>query len=295
MRSTPPSSRRLHSRSPRHNHLAAIAQVVDDACVDDPGHVLVHLQEPCSEVTLGLKSSDIGVHPFELLAGFTAPEDWWAFGIRARGRAHHLDDPGRVTEGIATTFLVDRNGGEASRLRAGDVVTPLSGPAQGTVADLCRRVLGVATPAAPASTHHLWATLWLDGLLTEWARPERRRAVSADLGALTALHPATGGEPIADLAAFAAITSAHAHRWSWSALRHAAEPLPLPDGPLPPAVAAWMDDGFFARWTIGAYPSLATLARDLRGLLGDDLGRRLLEAVVTVLEPTPSDPLPPGA
>lgn len=295
MRSTTPSSRRLRSRPPRHDHLAAVAQVVDDACVDDPGHVLVHLQEPRSEVALGLKSSDIGVHPFELLAGFTAPGDWWAFGIRARGRAHHLDDPGRVTEGIATTFLVDRDGAEASVLRAGDVVTPLSGPAQGTVADLCRRVLGLPTPAAPASTHHFWTTVWLDGLLTEWARPERRRAVSADLGALTALHPATGGEPIADLAALASITSAHARRWTWTALRHAPEPLALPDGPLRPDVAAWMDDGFFARWTFGAYPSLSTLATDLRGLLGDDLGPRLLEAVVTILEAAPAPPLPPDA
>ena len=292
MRSTTPSARRLRSRPPRHDHLAAVARVVDEACVDDPGHVLVHLQEPRSEVSLGLKASDVGLHPFEVLAGFTAPDDWWAFGIRVRGRAHHLDDPGRVTEGIATTFLVDRDGAEAAVLRAGAVVTPLTGPAQGTVADLCRRVLGVATPAAPASTDHLWATLWLDAVLTEWARPEHRRAVSADLGALTALHPATDGEPIADLAAFTAVTSAHARRWTWSALRHSPEPLALPDGPLPPDVAAWMDDGFFARWTLGAYPSLTTLATDLRGLLGDALGPSLLEAVVTILGPGPLPPLP---
>lgn len=290
MRSATPSPRRPGVLS-EHHDLPAVARAIDDVCVDDPGHVLAHLREPRTEVNLGLKSSNVGVHPFEVLAGFTAPADWWAFGIRARGRAHHLDDPGRVTEGVATTFLVDRHGAEASVLRADDVVTPLTGPARGTVADLCRRVLGVPTPAAPASTDHLWATLWLDAVLTEWARPERRCAVSADLAALTALHPATAGEGIASLSAFASVTAAHSRRWTWGALRHSPEPLALPHGPLPTEVAVWMDDGFYARWTLGAYPALTTLAADLRGLLGDDLGPRLLEAVTAILDPEPPAPV----
>ena len=37
-----------------------------------------------------------------------------------------------------------------------------------------------------------------------------------------------------------------------------------------------MDDGFFARWTIGAFPSIATMAIDLGELLGAPLGRQLL-------------------
>lgn len=262
--------------------------------------MLVYLREPQTEINLGVRSSPLGVHPFELLAGFTAPPDWWAFGIRARGRAHHLDEPRRGSEAIATTFLVDRHGQEASVLRTAEVTTVFAGPVQGTVADLCRRVLGVPTPPAPATTNHLWATRWLDAVLGEWALPERRRATSSHLGALTALHPATGGEAIADLAVFAALAHEHARRWSWSALRHAQPPLSLPDGPLPHAISTWMDDGFFARWTHGAYPSLQTLAHDLCGLLGAPLGPQLLAAVVMILEPPaprppqpfPSPPLP---
>jgi hypothetical protein len=45
-----------------------------------------------------------------------------------------------------------------------------------------------------------------------------------------------------------------------------------------------MDDGFFARWTIGAFPPVNTMATDLRGLLGEPLGPRLLEVVVSLLE-----------
>jgi hypothetical protein len=37
-----------------------------------------------------------------------------------------------------------------------------------------------------------------------------------------------------------------------------------------------MDDGFFARWTMGAFPSIATMATELGELLGDPLGRQLL-------------------
>ncbi len=273
----------------RSDHLSVISQLIDTTYADDPGHVLVYLREPRTEINLWVRSSPVGVHPFELLAGFRAPADSWAFGIRARGRAHHLDEPGRVTEGITTTFLVDRHGQEASVLRVAEVATVLTGPVQGTIADLCRRVLGVPTPPAPATTNHLWATRWLDAVLAEWADPERRRATSACLGALTALHPATGGEAIEDLSAFATLARQHARRWSWSALRHARPPLSLPDGPLPPAISTWMDDGFFARWSLGAYPSLDTLAQDLCGLLGTPLGPQLLAAVTLILEPSPTE------
>lgn len=290
MRSPSPSPRRLRSRPSRHDRLLAVAELVDERSVDDPGHVLVHLAEPRTEVVLGLRSSAVDLHPFDLLAGVTAPPEWWAFGIRARGRAHHLDEPGRVTEGIATTFLVDRGGREASLLRAGETVTPLTGPAVGTIPDLCRRVLGCPTAPPDCSSLHLWTTRWLDAVLAEWGRPERRRAVTSSLGALTALHPAAEGEPIECAAELAARALAHAQRWTWAALRHAGEPLELPDGALPADVCRWMDDGFFARWTLGAYPSVATLAVDLRDLLGEPLGQQLLEAIVAILEQAPPPP-----
>lgn len=290
MRSATPSPRRLRSRAPRHDPLAAVAQMVDATSVDDPGHVLIHLQEPRTEVVLGLRPFPRDTHPFDVLAGVTAPADWWAFGIRARGRAHHVDHPGQVTEGVATTFLVDREGNEASVLRAGGVVTPLHGPAQGTIADVCRRVLGVPTPSPPTTADVLWATRWLDAILSEWGQPHRRRVVASGLGALTALHPASEGEEIADVAAFAARAIAHARRWDWRALRLAPEPLALPDGAVAPEIARWMDDGFYARWTLGAYPPLTTLLADLCGLLGAERGQELLEAVVSSLGDGPPPP-----
>ena len=60
-------------------------------------------------------------------------------------------------------------------------------------------------------------------------------------------------------------------------------PLALPGARLERDVARWMDDGFFARWTIGAFPSIATMATDLRELLGAPLGRQLLETTAALL------------
>ena len=71
---------------------------------------------------------------------------------------------------------------------------------------------------------------------------------------------------------------------TWEQLRLADRPFPLPDGPLDPTVARWMDDGFFARWVLGAYPHLGTTAIDLKDLLGPPLGPLLLEALVWLLE-----------
>jgi hypothetical protein len=45
-----------------------------------------------------------------------------------------------------------------------------------------------------------------------------------------------------------------------------------------------MDDGFFARWTLGSYPPLAPAALDVKGRLGPELGRQLMEALVQLLE-----------
>ena len=49
-----------------------------------------------------------------------------------------------------------------------------------------------------------------------------------------------------------------------------------------------MDDGFFARWVLGGYPSILTFLTDLSDLLGPPADGLLLEAVVTLLEQAPA-------
>ena len=133
--------------------------------------------------------------------------------------------------------------------------------------------------------------MWLDRLIDCWGQPHRRRDVLSSWGQVAILHPAVHAHPsppdlraVADPASLAAVARAHARATTWHDLRVATDPLPLPDGPLPADIARWMDDGFFARWTIGAYPPIDSTAHELRALLGEPLGSQLLDALVQVLD-----------
>ena len=226
MRSARPSSCPCHRRGPAHGFLPAVAGIIDQATLAEPGHVLVHVDGPVHpDVRLGFKTIGDDRHPFEVLAGFTAPETWSAFAIRARGNARHLDQPEAPPERTAVTFLVDRAGDEASVLRMGHSVTEPAGPAVGTIPDLARRVLGVATEAAPASTAPLWTAMWLDRVLERWCQPERRRDLTSSWGQIAVLHPAIHAPSAPDVVAFAdpaslvSVARSHAAATSWAELR----------------------------------------------------------------------------
>ena len=298
MRSTRPSSLRRHRHGPTPGFLTSLAGIVDQATVDAPGHVLVHVDGPMGpEVNLAFRTLDADLHPFEELAGFVAPRSWTAFGIRVRGRAHHLDDPDAPSTRIAATYLVDRTGDEASLLRQGDEVSQPRGPAEGTIPDLARRVLDLPTGPAPASTAVLWTAIWLDRVLERWGQPHRRRDLTSSWGQLAVLHPAVHAPSPPDVVAFASpatLVSAarsHAASASWRDIRRSPIPLALPDGALPHAVGEWMDDGFFARWALGAFPPIPRSVTELAGLLGEPLGPQLLATTVALLD----DLAEPGA
>jgi hypothetical protein len=286
-----PTTRRRRHRGPDHTFLPSLATIVDQATADEPGHVLVRVEGPYRpDVNLGLKPLEEGVHPFDELAGFEAPEDWTVFGLRTTGKAHHLDRPDAEPRRISSTFLVDRHGREASVLRFDDEVIDGPGRAEGTIPDTCRRTLGVATDPAPPSTELLWSTIWVDRILERWGQPDRRRDLLSSFAQLAILHPAVH-EPsppdvltVADPMSLARVARPHAAATTWEQLRLADEPLALPDGPLAPYIARWMDDGFFARWVLGAYPHIATTAFEVKELLGRPLGPLLMEALVRLLE-----------
>lgn len=280
MRSQPSSSAST-------DRLAEVARVVDDTCSGEHGHVLVHLADATDEhVDLGVRPLPRDRHPFSEVAGFEAPSEWWAFGMRVRGRARHLDRPGGVRWRTAVTYLLARDGAEVSLQRTGPRTEQIPGPAVGTIPDLCRRVLGLPTDPPPPTTALLWTCVWLDRVLDTFGQPERRRELTSSWAAVAALHPAAEGAPGGVPSTVEALVEAahqHAEANPWAELRQRSEPLPLPHGALPPDVAAWMDDGFFARWAIGAFPPLPTLADDLSALLGPDLGPQLRRCTLALL------------
>lgn len=296
MRSTP--SRRLHSRPPRHpvrssrphgpaeERLQALARLVDQATLDEPGHAAVHASTDAEDLVLGVLPLEPEVHPFPQLAGTRAPEDWEVFGLRVRGAAHHLTD-GRRTEGTATTFVVDRSGAEWSVLRCGDELTDLAGPAVGTLPDLCRRILALPTEPAPPSTALLFVLAWFDRAVDAWGDPVRQH-LSSSWPRLAALHPAIapGTDPssLSDPQALVTAARAHAAAWSWSRLRAEPSAAPLPPGnELPLDITAWMDDGFYARWALGSFPPAAQLVHDLAGLVAPEVRAPLLAAAAGLL------------
>lgn len=126
-----------------------LAHLIDDAHVDRVADVAFYIVNKPPDVVVGLKDLDPGVHPCRALAGFEAPPEWDAFGVRVHGRAHILDDPSEPPADIVSTYLVDRAGRSASLLRRGDEVTELPGPTLGRIPDLCRRVLPMRSTTAP--------------------------------------------------------------------------------------------------------------------------------------------------
>ena len=138
MRSTS-SHRRLHASPSRPRPIDALARVIDEGTIDEPGHLLVHVVDEGDDAVLGVRPLEPDVHPFTELAGCTAPREWTMVGLRVRGTAHHLEgaDPPRRT---STTYLLGRDGAESSVLRADDSVQVLGGPAVGTLPDVCRRL-----------------------------------------------------------------------------------------------------------------------------------------------------------
>jgi hypothetical protein len=66
---------------------------------------------------------------------------------------------------------------------------------------------------------------------------------------------------------------------SWSVLRTACAAREWPVGEIPPDVAAWLDDGAFSRWVVGAFPPIEQLAAAARELVRPSVGRRLQAAL----------------
>jgi hypothetical protein len=244
-----------------HELLPMLASLLTDVPIESPVAVGVRLlpdrgvgRTVADEIELHFRHLDC-TDAVCALGGFVAPAAWQAFGIVAPGRSvpldadgEPLDDPG--TQVVAGTF-VGRSGEVASQVRTATGAVLADGPADGRVLDVCRRVLGLPTAAA-AGSPQVWATVvWVDAVLAA--------SLLADLGepprwpALAALDPL--GEAV-DLGAL---------RWPLVRASCAAGLVAVPG--MSAELAAWMDDGMFAREAVSALPPLFEMLSDLRELL----------------------------
>ena len=212
-----------------------------------------------------------GSHPLELLLGFVAPAHWRAVGVSCSGVSHRLHDPSSGGEAVVMTALLDRSGDVASVIRRGNEVEVMHEPLEGTVADACRRALGIPTAPPPPSTLGLWTLIWLDRVVELAGRGGAGGGLRS-WPAIARLHAAAGSpadDPLGalDPPGLAAAASAVAEAWTWARLRADPSVLDLPGPPPSARLAAWMDDGLWARWLLGHLPAPDDLMAAVHALL----------------------------
>lgn len=224
------------------------------------------------EVELSLRT--VEHHPVDDLLGFTAPSEWDAFGIAARGRSSDGD-------AVRLVHLVARDGSSWWHLSR-EGAPPLTSEEQpaGLVDDLCRRVLGLPTPPPAASALDYWAARWLADVLDlahDGATPPTWAAVAAchhAVSSISSLQPELG-----PTAADQLVVAGRAldRAYPWAALRSSWST----DGALGlsgPEIA-WMDDGMLSRWCLATQPELTDLVDAVGSLLAPAIGERVRETL----------------
>ena len=242
------------------------------------------MEDPSGEKDFGLRLVE---DPQGFLA-WNAPPQCIAVGVVATGKAHVADTPieGRVPfspgliRGIRMSCLVTRSGDVTWRMTLPDGRSFDDAPHEGRLLDCLKRCFALPTPPPPVGAGHLLSVFWLGAIIDEVRRADRRltwREVSR-------LHPAAQmmsgcGRAGADRRDVCDIIRASASAWSWEALRVQAESGSWAEELVSPDLAAWMDEGMFARWVLSALPAPDELVARIRPRLAPSTARRLAHAV----------------
>jgi hypothetical protein len=294
-----PSRRARSGADPGVERLEALASVLLAGVVLERGDPprLVRLRAGSDdlgpdELELGLLALDEGAHPLEALVGFDAPSDWAAIGVVTTGRATDLDSGRRFP--TVSVQLTGRDGSWAATWRSLDGSHADAGACSGAagagplpfgrIDDALRRALGLPTAPPPASTTLLWITQWLDAIVEAAAANDPVPRSRWPVAALVALHPVVAAfdlDPAAlSLADFVAQGDKLAAWRDWAQLRQACAAGVWEHPELDPETAAWLDDGAFARWVLGACPELDEL-RNAVGVLLDPTVLAIVDAALS--------------
>jgi hypothetical protein len=215
-----------------------------------------------------------GPDPVGDLFGFVAPPAWSAFGVVASGRTRALSGPTPhpdADQAVLVGLLISRRGQAAGLTWAPHPLDTSGESAIGRIPDACRRSLGLATQAPQASVIELWATLWLERVLSEALAQPRARTwdeVAWSFPAFGVLSGSRSSSPSLD----SVVAAGQAARvWSWEDLRRLHAAGTVASFGIDPADAAWMDEGMFSREALGGLPSLGDLVIELGDLLSPRL------------------------
>lgn len=226
--------------SPPSSRLSAVVELLAADQLEPSVVLISDLDEP--DVELAVRpASPAGV--VADLHGLVVPDDVDAVAAITGATARLLDDP-LVAWRTSLVVALGRDDAAASASDLdGEPPTLLD---DGPLVDALRRALGLATPPPELTVDRLRDRLWGDRLLAaalNGERLDRRRARE--------LRPRS----IA----------------SWSHLRRACAGGGWRELGVAPQVAAWMDDGAFARWVLDELPSIDDVLDELCGVVDDDV------------------------
>ncbi len=247
--------------------LGRLARSLAELVADGAPHLVVRVGATAHGVTeLTVAAAPCG--GVDGLVGWRADDGAHAVAVAAAGRT----TGGTVATGgeLAVAHVVDRCGRSAS------AVAPLGGTARhagtdavgGRLDDVCRRALGLPTPAEPGPT----TAYWVGRLLVALARSSPVRDWS-DVAAVATTAFAVvvpPDDPTRLRAVLDRLGAAH----DWAHIRAAVATGAQRAEGVDAAAAAWMDEGTFARWSVAALRRTAPPADVLAGL-GGDAGRVL--------------------
>jgi hypothetical protein len=226
----------------------------------------------------------------DALLGWVATPDCNAVGVVATGRLHVLPGAPPQTEGlgcdrIRIACLVARTGNAASKVVLPDGRTVDQAPTEGRMLDCLRRCFGLPTPPPVGGPGRLQTVAWLAAIF-ERAQGARRPLSWSDVARLHPVARVIGGDlDGSGSPSVAGIVRAAGSAWSWESLRHqAAESDDLRDL-VDPELAAWMDEGMFARWVLEGLPSPEEMLAALRPRLSPSAARRLGHAMHAADQP----------
>lgn len=236
--------------TPTARSLLALARIIDEGRAprgwDRQPTLLIHATAPGADGAVDLGLREVDEHPVDALVGTVAPEEWDVVGCSQLGWAHRLDDRGRVAQPrahrVRITSLVSRSGAEIALVRheGGDDAEEMPAGTAGRVPDVLRRCLGLPTPPPQVPVACFFAALWCTAI-AEAAGAGRGRIL--DWTGAERLHPAyRPGRPLARSAA----EQARGIGWDGVRWQLVEGRWRLPG--LEAELAAWFDDGSFARW-----------------------------------------------
>jgi len=224
------------------------------------------------------------------LFGWVSATDCEAIGVVAGGwgRPAGLDlggpapcqpDGPAAPQRVRVIVVVGRDGTVGSRTTLGDGSVLKGGCRGGRLFDAVHRSLGLPTDPAPVSSAPLIGDLWLAGVVSAGEGLGRRLGWAE----VTARHPAVQvlierGHPLRAAEVDAVIRVAP-RAWTWERLQADTVAGGGLSELVAPSIAAWMDEGMFARWTLRQHGDARELWGRASSMLDDEAVIRLAQAL----------------